>query len=710
MIIYTADLSIEQGGFIRTETQKEDGIEKVVKIVYTNEEEDFDKARNNEMAFGEIMRNTFKKSKYKNMCKIGDGTSLCFISSDIEFLRLMIVYKLKSTKIESRDEIKNKCLETMNIFISTFKNAFPDFISPDTIFKVSPELKEFNFKDNTSGLLSFNAATIKSEFWYDPPKFSRYLYDIDDCDISKMRMYPLMDNIKDEFKKIESSKFDRYFGVPSWYVIPSLGSETIINALTAKMYDANMLLSKLIAFKDVFSRRDSFFEIDNTYEIKYVNGPGMTYCIYVPDIDNKTAGIQTKNSTTISTDRMDEFLDRMKEVFVSNVNIFFITEDKYTIDYITEGIASRGFRCRDLNPSVTDNILKIKKMLNKWAKEDGLGRFTGNNLLEAKTFRADEILAIFKTWKSNTLTAMIDGKRKKEAKKPKIVKPVGKLKAMIGLPNVKTTIKEIVDHFKMQEILKKRGVSQLNPCKHMMFYGEPGTAKTTVARLVGEILKDNGILPTGKFVEVSRQDLVGEYVGQTAVKTTKVINKARGGILFIDEAYSLVDDRRGLFGDEAINTLVQQMDIIKDDTIIIFAGYPGKLDKLMNVNDGFRSRIAFHVKFDKYTVDDLIEILKKMADDKQYILTEDAIARAREVIEDHIDDEDFGNGRFVRNILERSAMKLSSRQMKEVEDLSTVDTKLLTTIHPDDIEDIKQLNKDELERKVGFNFNTKERA
>jgi SpoVK/Ycf46/Vps4 family AAA+-type ATPase len=132
----------------------------------------------------------------------------------------------------------------------------------------------------------------------------------------------------------------------------------------------------------------------------------------------------------------------------------------------------------------------------------------------------------------------------------------------------------------------------------MIFTGNPGTAKTTVARLVAQILKENGILSNGNLYEVGRSNLVGKYVGHTAPLVRDAFNLAQGSVLFIDEAYSLVDDSPGSFGDEAINTIVQEMENRRDDMVVIFAGYPKPMEEFLNRNEGLRSRIAFHVAFD----------------------------------------------------------------------------------------------------------------
>ena len=144
--------------------------------------------------------------------------------------------------------------------------------------------------------------------------------------------------------------------------------------------------------------------------------------------------------------------------------------------------------------------------------------------------------------------------------------------------------------------------------RHMVFTGNPGTAKTTVARLFARIMKENNLLETGEFIEVGRADLVGKFVGWTASLIKKRFSEAKGGVLFIDEAYSLVDDRSGSFGDEAINTIVQEMENNRENVIVIFAGYPDRMKEFIDRNPGLSSRIAFHVSFPDYSTPELCDI------------------------------------------------------------------------------------------------------
>ena len=235
------------------------------------------------------------------------------------------------------------------------------------------------------------------------------------------------------------------------------------------------------------------------------------------------------------------------------------------------------------------------------------------------------------------------------------------LMEMPGLRSVKEVILQAIDFHKAQKLFAGRGIGTERPSMHMVFAGNPGTAKTTVARLMARIMKDNGLLSSGGLVEVGRSDLVGKYVGWTAPLVKKKFKAAKGSVLFIDEAYSLVEDRDGLYGDEAINTIVQEMENARDETVVVFAGYPDRMREFVERNPGLRSRVAFHVDFPDYTADELMEILRLVVRKKCRSLGAKAEERARSLLEAALITPDFGNGRFVRNLVERAMMRQASR-------------------------------------------------
>ena len=252
-----------------------------------------------------------------------------------------------------------------------------------------------------------------------------------------------------------------------------------------------------------------------------------------------------------------------------------------------------------------------------------------------------------------------------------------KLNELIGLDG----IKEAVTKIKTYALLNK-DCGDLN--LHMCFLGNPGSGKTEVARIIAGILYENRILPTNNLIEVDRSGLVSQYFGATAEKTSSVIARAMGGVLFIDEAYSLADEKGGSYGDEAINTIVQEMENRREDLVVIFAGYPNEMETFLNKNPGLRSRIAFHVQFADYDSQQLCDIARMIGKSKGVTLSEAAIAKLSTVFDSARLQPDFGNGRYVRNVIELSKMNQAARILSM--DPDDVTENVLTSIEDVDIE------------------------
>lgn len=238
---------------------------------------------------------------------------------------------------------------------------------------------------------------------------------------------------------------------------------------------------------------------------------------------------------------------------------------------------------------------------------------------------------------------------------------MGELQALVGIKSAKDQVKKILAFAKMRKAMEEKG-EQLEPITlNMEFVGNPGTAKTTVARIVAGVLKEIGIITSGEFIEVGRADLVAQYVGQTAPMVKSVFNRAKGGVLFIDEAYSLLDKGNGRFGDEALNMIVQEMENNRKDTIVIFAGYPDEMDEFFLRNPGLRSRVPFRVRFDDYTVDELTDICELEAGKRGFLIDVKAKELIKEICESSTQNIENGNGRFCRNLVEKAVLNFALR-------------------------------------------------
>ncbi|MGI6726626.1 MAG: AAA family ATPase [Christensenellales bacterium] len=259
------------------------------------------------------------------------------------------------------------------------------------------------------------------------------------------------------------------------------------------------------------------------------------------------------------------------------------------------------------------------------------------------------------------------------------------LQTMIGLSSAKKTIDQLISAHRARKLYQKRGLRGGAPSMHLVFTGNPGTAKTSVARLYAKILKEEGILKRGELIEVSRAELVGKYVGWTARLVKDYIRKARGSVLFIDEAYSLLSGREGQFGEEAINTLVMEMENCREDTVIILAGYPERMESLLQFNPGLRSRIGFHITFDDYSPEEMLQILRMMAREQGFDLGDGVEQSLLPWLTQASQIKEAGNGRFVRNLLDKARMKQAARLLTLIpEELSDDCVK---TLLPQDFEE-----------------------
>jgi len=266
------------------------------------------------------------------------------------------------------------------------------------------------------------------------------------------------------------------------------------------------------------------------------------------------------------------------------------------------------------------------------------------------------------------------------------------LNELIGLNEIKLQMDKILNYIKLN---KERGKM---PTLHMCFTGNPGTGKTSIARIIGKLFEQKNILSgSGDFVEIHGRDLVDKFVGWTAQKVHDTVEKAIGGVLFIDEAYSLVADRRGSFEDEAIATLIKEMEDHRDEVCIILAGYTKEMQNLLKLNPGFESRIQFTINFPDYSADELFEIFTGLCKKENYKLSNNC----REILINNFNiaknKEAFGNGRYVRNLFEKIKFEQADRVIKS-------NSRAINTINKSDIE--KALNTITLDtkekRKIGF--------
>ena len=337
------------------------------------------------------------------------------------------------------------------------------------------------------------------------------------------------------------------------------------------------------------------------------------------------------------------------------------------------------------NKTIIDAAVKIDKKIHPYEDEQ--------NYLEASiTAVKNAIMEDNRNKESNTRNRNEDISSKPENEKDDVTGEKKKLPAicrldqLIGLRGVKSQIRTILNVHIVNKKCEEYNIERQPIGMHMIFTGNPGTGKTTVARLVGEIFHEEGILSKGQFIEVCRSELVGKYVGHTARLVKEYVEKAKGGVLFIDEAYSLVGDGND-FGQEAIDTLVKEMEDNRDDLVIIAAGYPSLMQGFMEANPGIRSRFPITVEFPDYTADELLQIFRVFCSENSINVSPAVLYRVKEAFRYEVGRhrQNFGNARMVRNLFEKMIMNQADRLVTGNKLGAEDVTKLLSSDLPDSV-------------------------
>ena len=572
------------------------------------------------------------------------------------------------------------------------------------IFDRASHSENFNFDyyqlNQDLGLDCFNNRTFKLNEFICPVK--RLSLDSALRDAERL----LADNtFKEEFARIYAKENARqFYGQPVHYKIlagKSNAAFSLANLLVATLYSNKRLVSRRV---NVITNVSENCYDESDFEKIFENAAGGTVII-------ELSGERVKSG---------QFAHAYEEVvdFIADTVKCY---QRNTLCIFVESADKPGFATQ-LTAKLQDNLHIIElhegagnrdtalAYLKTLMIDVGTTPYTDEELLEAMgdklTFSASDIYSVREklfnsSLKNKTYPAYREVDRLTVKSEEKTNDAYADFQEMIGLKDQKALIEQIIAAHRVQKMRLDMNLDKQKAALHMSFTGAPGTAKTTVARLIAQILARDGVLKTGRFIECGRADLVAKYVGWTAKAVRAKFREARGGVLFIDEAYSLSDGEHATFGDEAINTIVQEMENHRDDVIVIFAGYPDKMKDFLDRNEGLRSRIAFHVNFPDYTPDELTDIFKLMAKRRGYEISEDIAAHCKKIFKRVAKKKNFGNGRFVRTLLEQAWLKQSQRIVKENEG-GSVTKEDLTRFKIEDFNVNLEKNLRD-ERKLGFN-------
>lgn len=514
------------------------------------------------------------------------------------------------------------------------------------------------------------------------------------------------ETFKEEFERIYSKENARHFyGQPVHYKIfagNTSAALSLSNLLVATLYTNKRLISRRLNI--ITNITDNCYD-ESDFERILENAAGGTVVIEMSGERVNTGQFAHAYEQVI------EFISAVVKRYQRNTLCIFIElvdkpgfapqltarlQDDLHIIELHEGAGNR------------DTALRYLKDLMD-GSESVMSLYTDEELLEAMgdklTFSASDIFNIREklfnsSLKNKTYPAYREVDRLKIKGAEKSNDAYSDLREMIGLTEQKALIEQIIAAHRVQKMRMDMNLDKQKAALHMSFTGNPGTAKTTIARLIAQVLSRDGVLKTGRFIECGRADLVAKYVGWTAKAVRAKFQEARGGVLFIDEAYSLSDGEHATFGDEAINAIVQEMENHRDDVIVIFAGYPDKMKAFLDRNEGLRSRIAFHVKFPDYTPEELMDIFKLMAKRRGFEISNEVAEHCRKIFKRIAKKKNFGNGRFVRTLLEQAWLKQAQRIVKENED-GEVTREDLTRFKVEDF-DVNVEKKYTDERKLGF--------
>lgn len=316
--------------------------------------------------------------------------------------------------------------------------------------------------------------------------------------------------------------------------------------------------------------------------------------------------------------------------------------------------------------------------------------------LDKELSKIERELAEKEAYQSAKAGAKETEKDKEEAPPEKIEDLLSELHSYIGLDSIKKEVESLVNMVKVHKMRKEHDLPTVDMSLHMVFSGNPGTGKTMIARLMARIYKSLGILTKGQLVEVDRSGLVAGYVGQTAAKTQAAIEKALGGVLFIDEAYALTYKKEGNdFGQEAVDTLLKMMEDNRDDLVVIVAGYDGLMDEFIRSNPGLESRFNRYLHFDDYSIEEMLQIFDMRVSNGGYTLNENAKDEVKAFIEkENYDPISFGNARGVRNLFEQVLVHQANRLAKTAE----ITKETLMEITEEDVRNASSVCHDKPER------------
>ena len=528
------------------------------------------------------------------------------------------------------------------------------------------------------------------------------------------------ESFREEIERIYSDKNPKkFYGIPVHYnfcFTDSNAARKLLSLLSQALLENGRLLGRRITtvsfYKlDLQNDEDKWDELETVCRL----ANGTMLVVDFTDNDSNTRIRRRPAFLNTSSEKTEEEVlkrfFRLMEKYHQKTLFVLLENPQQRILQRYSASESMGLSFLQFVEQIKDRVTALKflaHLLEESNVKDFVPKEWENTLTEQQQYTAESVTNDFNYWYSHAMQDLVytayRGCLQENAKPKESSDNYAKLQNMVGLKEIKQIIDTILADFQIKKMRQEAGLISQKKSLHMLFTGNPGSAKTTCARLLAGILKDRGLLATGEFIECGRSDLVGKYVGWTAIIVKEKFNQARGGVLFIDESYALNSDDK--FGPEAINTIVQEMENHRDDVIVIFAGYPEPMEEFLKSNEGLRSRIAFHLNFPDYDVEEMTEIFALMMKEQGYTCSKRFLAKAYDLFAEAVTHADFGNGRFARNLLEQSIMKQSARLIRMNAETSApsrpLSRKDLITLLAEDIAIENMLNYKQEKKPIGF--------
>jgi SpoVK/Ycf46/Vps4 family AAA+-type ATPase len=413
--------------------------------------------------------------------------------------------------------------------------------------------------------------------------------------------------------------------------------------------------------------------IDITYqsshpEFFYV----LSFIAYLMNANHLIGGLQGNDLNTKI--RLTDYFDKLKEIQLPSGYILKSLESKSN-SFLKKAYSEFITQFAQALVAADQNVTTIEMNV----LTDLLNQISSNNFGEIQ-----ELLKSNNSTESKNNNSGTSIKNNSNSPSNESIEDVLKeLDSFTGMNGIKKDVRTLINLLKIQKQREQQGLSVVKPSLHMVFTGPPGTGKTTVGRIMGRVFKTLGVLEKGHIIETDRSGLVAGYVGQTAIKLDEVVNKAKDGVLFIDEAYTLSpSEGQDSFGQEAIDTLLKRMEDLRENLVVIVAGYEEEMQRFIESNPGFKSRFNKYISFEDYKPDELIQIFKSIVLKNNYIAETDLIKALTTKFNDlyNTRNKSFGNGRVVRNLFEKIVENQSNRLANETNNLSDIDLQTLKLV------------------------------